>query len=132
MNKKIEKIISISQLAKKLNLINLKNKKPQNYILRYWEKEFKEINPKIINKRRYYTGDQVKINQLINFLLKDKEMTISGVKKVLKSKINKLDDHNSYSLKADYYKKIIKEKTKNIQIRVTNLKKYGKKVTHKS
>ena len=59
-------------------------------------------------------------------------MTISGVKKVLKSKINELDDYNSYSLKADYYKRKIKEKTKNIQIRVTNLKKYGKKITHKS
>ena len=30
-------------------------KKPLNYILRYWEKEFKEIKPTIINKQRYYT-----------------------------------------------------------------------------
>ena len=46
---------------KNLNLVNQK-KKPLNYILRYWEKEFKQIKPKIINKRRYYSKEQVEIN----------------------------------------------------------------------
>ena len=31
-------------------------------------------------------------------------MTINGVKNVLNSKINKLDEYDSDSLKADYYK----------------------------
>ena len=38
-------------------------------------------------------------------------MTISGVKNLLNSNINKLDDYNSDGLKADYYKKNIKEKS---------------------
>ena len=44
----------------------------------------------------------VKTIKLIKFLIKDKG--INGVKNVLKSKINKLDEYNSDSLKADYYK----------------------------
>ena len=60
--------------------------------MRYWEKEFKEINPKKINNRRYYSSKQVEIIKMIKFLLKNKGMTISGVKKLLNSNINKLDD----------------------------------------
>ena len=45
---------------------------------------------------------------MIKFLLKNKGMTISGVKNLINSNINKLDDHNSHSLKADYYKKNFK------------------------
>ena len=56
-------------------------------------------------------------------------MTINGVKNVLKSNINKLDDYNSDSLKADYYKKNFKEKSKQILDKIKNIKKYGKK-TH--
>jgi len=37
---------------------------------------------------------------MIRFLLKDEGMTIKGVKNVLKSNLNKLDDYNTYSLKA--------------------------------
>ena len=112
------KLINISQLASLLNLINSKTKKPSNYILRYWEKEFKQIKPVILKRRRYYSQKQVANIKLIKFLLKDKGMTINGVKNLLKSNINSLDDYNSYSLKAEYLKKNIKDKSKNI------LKKY--------
>ena len=64
-------------------------------------KEFRQIKPKIINKRRYYSSNQVEIIKLINFLVKEKGMTIKGAKSVLNSNINKLDDYNSDSLKAD-------------------------------
>ena len=88
-----------------LDLIN-KNKKPSNYILRYWEKEFKQIKPTIVKSRRYYSNKQIDLIKLIKYLLKDKGLTINGVKKVLKSKINSLDDYDSNSLKTDYHKKI--------------------------
>ena len=101
----MSKFINISELSKILNLINPDNKKPLNHVIRFWEKEFKEIKPKIINNRRYYSPKQVEIVKLIKFLLKTKGMTITGVKNVLNSKINKLDDYDSFSLKADYYKK---------------------------
>ena len=78
----MDKLISISQLSYKLNLISPNNKKPKNYILRYWEKEFKQIKPKIINRRRYYSIEQIELIKLVHFLLKNKGMTINGVKKV--------------------------------------------------
>ena len=55
------KLISISEVSKILNLVDPKTKKPLNYILRYWEKEFKQIKPKKINNRRYYTAKQIEI-----------------------------------------------------------------------
>jgi DNA-binding transcriptional MerR regulator len=123
----MSKLINISELSKILNLINPSTKKPNNYILRYWEKEFKEIRPKRINKRRYYSSDQVEIIKMIKFLLKNKGMTVSGVKNALNLKINKLDDYNSHSLKADYYKKTFKIKSKILIEKIKKLKNYGKK-----
>ena len=41
----MNKFVNISEAAKILNLINPKTKKPLNHVLRYWEKEFKELNP---------------------------------------------------------------------------------------
>mgnify|MGYP001381661590 FL=1 len=123
----MEKLINISQLSKLLNLINSKTKKPSNYILRYWEKEFKQIKPMILKNRRYYSKKQINMIKLIKFLLKDKGMTINGVKNVLKSNINTLDDYDLYSLKADYHKKNIKDKSKIILDKIKKIKKYGKK-----
>ena len=126
------KLINISQLANLLNLVNSKTKKPSNYVLRYWEKEFKQIKPVILKNRRYYSEKQINIIRLIKFLLKDKGMTINGVKNILKSDINSLDDYNSYSLKADYQKKSFKLKSKKILDKIKKLKIYGKKDSSKS
>ena len=125
----MEKLLNISQLSKLLNLVNSKNKKPSNYILRYWEREFKQIKPSIFKRRRYYSEKQIRIIRLIKFLLKDKGMTINGVKNVLKSNINSLDDYNSYSLKADYYRENIKIKSKTILDKIKKIKRYGKKIS---
>ena len=123
----MSKFIGISQVSKLLNLIHPATKKPLNHILRYWEKEFKEIKPKKINNRRYYSAQQVEIIKTLKFLLKDKGMTISGVKNLLNLKINKLDEINTHSLKADYYKDILKLKSKILLKKIYKLKKYGKK-----
>ncbi len=122
----VDKLITISELSKQLNLIDPKSKKPLNYIIRFWESHFRQIKPKIINKRRYYSVKQIQIIELIYFLLKEKGMTIAGAKNVLNTKINKLDEYNSHSLKAQY----IKKKTKVIIEKIRNLKKYGKKNSH--
>ena len=126
----MDKLVNISELSEILGFTNPKTKKPLNHILRYWEKEFKQINPKIINKRRFYSKEQVETIRLIKFLLKDKGMTIQGVKIVLNSNINKLDDYNSDSLKTDYYKINIKQKSKNLLNKLKKLKNYGKKNSH--
>jgi DNA-binding transcriptional MerR regulator len=128
----VSKLISISDLSKLLNLIDSTNKKPLNYILRYWEKKFKQIKPKKINNRRYYSPDQVEMVKMIKFLLKNKGMTVSGVKNILNLNINKLDDYNSHSLKAGYYKRSFKDKSKKILDKINKLKNYGKKNTLKS
>jgi DNA-binding transcriptional MerR regulator len=126
------RLFNISEVSKMINLIGESNKKPLNYILRYWEKEFKQIKPKKINNRRYYTVQQVEIIKLVKFLLKTKGMTISGVKNLLNLNVNKLDDYNSDSLKADYYKLSLKLKSKKLLDKIKKLKNYGKKNTLKS
>ena len=128
----MKSFVTISELAKILNLIDKSSKKPLNHILRYWETEFKQIKPKKINNRRYYSLKQVETLKLIKFLLKNKGMTISGVKNVLNCNTNKLDGYNSDSLKADYYKKSFKDKTKSLLEKIKKLKEYGKKNSLKS
>ena len=123
----MSKLINISELSKILNLVDSKTKKPQNHIVRFWEKKFKEIRPQKINKRRYYSTKQVEIIKMIKYLLKNKGMTITGVKDLLKQNINKLDDHNDHSLKAEYYLKNFKLKSKLILEKINKLKKNGKK-----
>ncbi len=126
----VSKFITISELSKKLDLLNPKNKKPLNHVLRYWENEFYQIKPKIINKRRYYSNEQVELIKLIKFLLKNQGLTIEGAKKVLNSNVNKLDDYNSDSLKVSYYKTIIKNKSNKILDKLNKIKKHGKKNTY--
>ena len=123
------KLINISAVSRILNNIDDKTNKPLNYILRYWEKEFKIIRPKKINNRRYYSEKQIEILKMIKFLLKNKGMTISGVKNLLNQKINDLDYTNTISLKADYYKNNLSTKSKKILEKIKKIREYGKKNT---
>ena len=123
----MNKLIKISELSKMLNLVDPMTKKPLNHILRYWEREFKEIKPKKINNIRYYSSKQIEIIKMIKFLLKSKGMTILGVKNLLNTNINKLDDHKGHSLKADYYRNILKLKSKTLVEKINKIKNYGKK-----
>ena len=41
---------------------------------------------------------------MIKFLLKNKGMTISGVKNLIDTNRNKLDDSNIHGLQTEYYK----------------------------
>ena len=123
----MQKYINISELSKIIGNIDSKTKKPLNHRLRYWEKEFKQIKPKIIKNRRYYSSKQVEIIKVIIYLLKSKKMTISGVKNVLNSNLNELDVNNNIGLKANFYKDYLKLKTKNLLKKIYKLKIYGKK-----
>ena len=127
----MSKFFKISEVSISLNLVNPLSKKPLNHILRYWEKEFRQIKPKKINNRRYYSTEQVEIIKKIKFLVKNKGMTISGAKKLLNLNINKLDDYDLDSLKA-VYKNSLRNKSKNLLNKIENLKKYGKKNSSKS
>ena len=125
----MKKLVTITELSKILKLINPSNKKPLNHVLRYWEKEFKQIKPTKINNRRYYSSKQIEIIKMIKFLLKDKGMTISGVKNLLNLNTNKLDYRNIDSLKTDYQKINLKNKSKALLEKLKKIKYNGKKNT---
>ena len=126
MFKKNIKLINISELALKLNLINPKTKKPLTHTLRFWETKFKQFKPTILSgKRRYYTTRDVEIVKMIFYLLKTQGMTINGAKKLMNENIKHLDETKTSSIKANYYQFKIKNKSKNILNRIKKLN--GKK-----
>ena len=102
---------TISEVVKILGLKSKRAKSIPTHTIRYWEKEFKQIKPKIFNgNRRYYDNENIKIIEKIHFLLKDQGMTINGVKKILNNKkLLKLDEMSNKSIKArDFKNKLIK------------------------
>ena len=117
---------SIGEIAKELNLIDKKTGNLQTHTLRYWEKQFKQIRPIIkAGKRRYYSKKDFEIIKMIMFYLKEKGLTINGVKKILDSKKDiTLDDNDNSSLYRRNLKvsKLIKNKVKKISKIVSELK----------
>ena len=95
---------SIGEVAKILNLVNEKKGTLNTHTIRFWEKEFKQIKPKILNgNRRYYNNEVIEVLKKVKYLLKDQGMTINGAKKVLNSdKSLKLDVLPNNSINADY------------------------------
>jgi len=85
---------SIGEVAKILNLVNKEKGTLNTHTIRFWEKKFKQIKPKILNgNRRYYNNDTIQVLKKVKYLLKDQGMTIIGVKKVLNAKQSlKLDE----------------------------------------
>ena len=87
MNKIDSAYKSIGEVAKLLNLINKMTGKLNTHTIRYWEKQFKQIKPKILSgNRRYYDPASIEVLKKIKFLLKEKGMTINGVKMALNNK----------------------------------------------
>ena len=122
MIKKMDKLLNISEVAIKFGLINPKTKKPLTHTLRFWEKKFKQLKPTILlGGRRYYTTKDIKVIKIIFFLLKEQGLTIIGAKKALNENLKNLDDGKTSSIKANYYKKLIKIKSKNILNRIKKL-----------
>tara|TARA_B100000029_G_C17024568_1_gene759888 strand:- start:188 stop:565 length:378 start_codon:yes stop_codon:yes gene_type:complete len=122
MNKNDEAYKSISEVAQILQLVNKKTGNLNTHTIRFWEKEFKQINPKIFaGKRRYYDKKSIDILKKIKFLLKDKGMTINGVKKLLNdNKSLILDEFSNKSISVDNLK--IKNKLKNISKLIKEIK----------
>ena len=117
---------SIGEVAKMLNLVDRKSGKLSTHTLRFWEKEFKEIKPKIFTgKRRYYDDKSIKILKKIHFLLKKRGMTIKGVKNYLKTNNSKLDVIDNQTIN----KQIFKLKLNKISKLLKNIRSNGKKNT---
>ena len=121
INKKNEAYKTISEVAKLLDLTNTITGKLSTHTLRFWEKEFKQVKPKIFaGKRRYYDLNTIEILKKIKFLLKDKGMTIKGAKKLLLNEESELDVPNNTSINT---KNILKYKITKISKIIKNLKK---------
>ncbi len=116
---------TIGEVTKLLNLINPKNGKLNTHTVRFWEKEFKQVKPKIFaGNRRYYDEKTILILKKIKFLLKDKGLTINGVKKFLinESSFN-VDEKSNISINTN--KNNLKSKLEKISNLVKELKKIG-------
>ena len=123
MNKTDTAYKSIGEVAKLLNLINKKNGNLNTHTIRFWEKEFKQIRPKILTgNRRYYNQSSIEILKKIKYLLKEQGMTIKGVKKLLNDdKSLKLDELSNNPISVDNIK--IRNKLKNISNLVKQIRK---------
>ena len=116
---------SIGEVAKDLNLINPKTGKLNTHTIRFWEKEFKQIKPKIFSgKRRYYDQKSIKIIKKIRYLLKEKGLTINGVKKFLINERSfNLDETSNRTINTPKNK--LKTKLEKISNLVKEIKRLG-------
>ncbi len=112
---------TISEVVEIIGLKSKKGKLKPTHTLRYWEKEFNQIKPRILKgSRRYYDEKNIELLKKIHFLLKDRGMTINGVKKFLKNKETlELDEISNRSIS----KSNIRNKVTKISNLVKNLKK---------
>ena len=124
-NKSDDAYKTIGEVAKILELKSTKKGILPTHTIRFWEKQFKQIKPRLLNSnRRYYDQKTINILKKIKFLLKDQGMTINGVKKILDNANNNdtlnLDEFSNNSIRSDN----LKNKVLKISKIVKNLKKY--------
>ena len=121
MNKSDNAYKTIGEVAKILDLKNKSGQKTPTHTIRFWEKEFKQIKPKILaGNRRYYDKTNINLLKKIKFLLKDQGMTINGVKKLLNSGYsNQLDEISNKTIRTDN----LRNKITNISKIIKDLKK---------
>jgi len=127
-NKITGKYKTIGQVTKELDLIDKKTGHLQTHTLRYWETQFTQIKPSIrAGKRRYYSQKDFEFIKFVKYLLKEKGLTINGVRKILNNPDNQSIDRN---VALGIYKPtldntlVIKEKIKNISKIIKELKKF--------
>ena len=111
---------TIGEVVKILDLKNRSGQKTATHTIRFWEKEFKQIKPKVFDgNRRYYDKSNIDLLKKIKFLLKDQGMTINGVKKLLNSNnSNDLDEISNKTIRTDN----LRSKINNISNIIKDLK----------
>ena len=120
MKKTAEAYKTIGEVVKILDIKSKNSNTLAPHTIRFWEKEFKQIKPKILNgNRRYYNNETINIIKKVKYLLKDQGMTINGVKKVLNlNQSLKLDELSYNSINANI----------NIKQKLINISKLIKKI----
>ena len=122
---------TIGEVAKILNLIDKKSGSLSTHTIRFWEKQFKQIKPKIFSgNRRYYDENSINVLKKIKYLLKEQGMTLIGVKKVLNSENSDIDEIYNTTIR---HNNVIRSKINNIKNIINELKyQNGKKNSRKS
>ncbi|MDC3233612.1 MerR family transcriptional regulator [Candidatus Pelagibacter sp.] len=119
-NKEYSKYKSIGEVARILNLFNKKKGSLSTHTIRFWEKEFKQVKPKVFNgNRRYYDENTINILKRIKYLLKEKGMTLNGAKKLLNSELSDIDELYNTTINQ---KNNIKSRINKIKNIITNIK----------
>ena len=114
---------TIGEVAKILKLKSNKKGILPTHTIRFWEKQFKQIRPKLMNtNRRYYDEKCINLLKKVKYLLKDQGMTINGVKKILNGQVSlELDEMANNSIRADNLRNKL-NKISNIIKNLKNLK----------
>ena len=114
---------TISEAAREIGLIDKKKNKVNTHTLRFWEKEFKQIQPRILSgNRRYYSNKDMKFLKLIYELLKNQGFTIQGARKLLNDRSIKLDDNLTLGIKRKNLEGSLKKRAEKIKIILNRLK----------
>ena len=121
MSKNPDAYKTIGEVVKILDSSSKIKKKITTHTIRFWEKEFKQIKPKILSgNRRYYDINCIELLKKVQFLLKEQGMTINGAKKILNNKEPlKLDEISNHSITAT--------KLRNKLVKISNIIKSLKK-----
>ena len=129
MSKSVNAYKTIGEVAKILNLKKNNKGVLPTHVIRFWETQFKQIKPKVLNaNRRYYDEKTIYLLKKVKYLLKEQGLTINGVKKILnKDDSLKLDEIADKTIRTENFKnKLLKISNKLKEL------KHGKKNTHQS
>ena len=121
MNKNNNAYKTIGEVSKILGSLSVQGNTIPTHTIRFWEKEFKQIKPKILSGNRiYYDEKNIILLRKVHFLLKEQGMTINGVKKILNNRDPlDLDENINNSIRANN----LKNKLEKISSLIKNLKK---------
>ena len=68
---------TIGEVAKILNLKSNNKGTLSTHVIRFWETQFKQIKPKILNSnRRYYDEKTINLLKKVKFLLKEQGLSL--------------------------------------------------------
>ena len=113
---------TIGEVVKILKLKSNRKGTLPTHTIRFWEKQFKQIKPNIFSgNRRYYNDQAVQLLKKIKYLLKDKGMTIKGVKNQLQDQNSELDESYNKTINNQ----IIKTKVRKIANLLKGIKNNG-------
>ena len=120
MNKSDGAYKTIGEVAKILKLKSNEKGVLPTHVIRFWETQFKQIKPKILNaNRRYYDERTINLLKKVKYLLKEQGLTINGVRKILNNEDSlKLDEIADKSIKAEN----LRNKLLNISNKIKSLK----------